>query len=165
MVAGLAPRPVAQQVLIQRFGRLIGLDIELLAQQRFAALVASQGERGLALVGIEPHQRALDVLLQRINRQQAQRHSDGLLLRPAALQFQHQGAQAGDRGGAQPVPLAQQPFLEQVGSCVEPLQQVAAIERGRAPEVGKGGIGERGAELRDVGGDRADFEADQIALG
>jgi hypothetical protein len=61
-----ARQAVLEQVVIQRLGVRLGLDVQLTAQDLRAQLVLPQRGRPVALGGVEAHEGAMDAFLERI---------------------------------------------------------------------------------------------------
>ena len=127
-----------------------GVRAELPLQRVHAKLVLAQ--RGLPAPEprIEPHDRAVDGLLQRVQREETQTGLHGRLGGAGLLLMDEQAAQALDGQLVQALPLGREPLLERALGQRQPGQQVAPIEAGDLLERGGAAVGDQPLELRHV---------------
>ena len=106
-------------------------DAELPGEHVAAAAILRQRCADTILIHVQPHQRAMDGLLQRIQAEQPQRHLDGTIDRAADHVVVQQPAQNLVVGFLQPSPLHEQPRLEFLAAAIKAGQQLAAVKHGR----------------------------------
>jgi hypothetical protein len=114
-----------QQRLVRRPGRRRRLHTELALQRRGAGVVDAQGSRPVAAGVVQPHQRPVGLLVQRVVAQQPLRVADRAAGVAARLQQRGDALQRVEVAGPQPLALAQQPLV------VASLEEVAAIQLDR----------------------------------
>jgi len=79
---GTSQKRLLQDFLVQALSRRLRLHAQLAAQDPDAALVLAKGRTALPLSHVQTHQRAVDVLAQRIQREKAPRSVNGGLHGP-----------------------------------------------------------------------------------
>lgn len=120
----------------------VRLRTDLALERADALLVLAQRRAAPAEIRIEPHERAVHGLLQRIEREQSERGLRRAFAGAATALLREQLCEGLERELAQPLPLAEQPFLPRPLIDDEPREQVAAIRLG--------GVGHRlGRAVRD----------------
>src|SRR5499427_1962601 len=143
---GLGRGRSAPQDLLVELARLgFWLDAELPSKRVNTALILPEGSVTPAVAHVEPHQGAVDRLLERIQRQQAESRRDGSagLFRLCLVGEQFGQGLEGEL--TQPLPLRDQPLLERRLGDPQAFQQVPAIQVDRLLEGF--GIGPAGKPL------------------
>ena len=143
-------RTRAQDLLVQLGGFRLGRRAELALERVHAELVLA--ERGLPAPepGIEAHDRAVDGLLQGVEREEAEAGLDGRLGGGGLLLMGEQAPQGLDGQLVQALPLGREPFLERALGQRQPGQEVAAVEAGDLLERLGAAIGDQPLEARHV---------------
>ena len=140
-VVGLAQRralpgfPVRQQLRqlgAQPLGLRIRRHAELALEHVTAAAVLVERRAHPVLVHVQADQRAMDALLQRIERDQAQRHLNRAIDGAGDHIVVEQTPQDLVQRFVQPPSLGQQPFFERLAAVGEALEKLAPIEVGGA---------------------------------
>src|SRR5215813_10897934 len=163
---GLGRGRSAPQDLLVELARLgFGLDAELPSKRVDTALILPEGSVTPAVAHVEPHQGAVDRLLERIQRQQAESRRDGSagLFRLCLVGEQFGQGLEGEL--TQPLPLRDQPLLERRLGDPQALQQVPAIQVDRLLEGF--GIGPAGKPLEreDVDVERGSVKRHGVLVG
>jgi hypothetical protein len=126
---------------MQRLGRRLRLRSQLSREQVAAETVLAQRRGALATQRVQLHQRAVHVLAQRVERQQAHGGALRRLRRVGGALAIEQCRERAERLLAQQLAFAAQPLLEWRRVDVEAGEQVAAIGRGRGVEHTGGDVG------------------------
>ncbi len=157
------PRPKDLVVEPARLG--FGFHAQLPLQQPGAELVLADRGGQSALPGVEAHQGPVHRLLGRVERQQADRRLDGALRGRRPLLAREEPAQAVQPPLPQPLALPGEPLLEGDLFHAEAVEQVAAVQRGRAGERVRGPLAQQALEGRDVDVHGGGVERDRLAFG
>ena len=146
-----ASGPRAQDFLVELGGFRLGLSV---LSSRFSASTQSWYWRSAASrrpsARVEPHDRAVDGLLQRVQREETEAGLDGRLGGAGLLLMDEEAAQALDGQLVQTLPLGREPLLERALGQRQPGQQVAAVEAGDLLERLGAAIGDQSLEPRHV---------------
>jgi len=135
-------------------------DIELLAQQRFAALILLQGSGQIAAAGELGHERPMRGLARRVEGQQPPQRGDPLLaFLPLPQAFQGRAEQLGEMAAA-----VGDPFLIAGIADGELLQEGPGIAADGGLEIAEGARDGKLLEAEDVNHDLARGQPDQILL-
>ena len=142
----------------------LGLDAELLLQYCHARLVLAEGGGPPALAHVEAHERAMDLFLERVDREQA-RGGMGGLFHPSCLAVAlDEPAERVDGQLAEPRALDVQPLLEGRRRDVHAVEQRTLIERHGRLERLRRSTPHEPLECRDVELERGRGQRDRIAL-
>lgn len=161
---GRALAALLHDLLVERPRLRLRLGAQLAVQRGHAVLVLAQRRLAPPGLRVEPHERAVHGLLQRVDGEQAPGGLDGVVDaagRPAEAE------QTGERlqgNLAQPLALGQQPLLERRLRDREPGEEVAAVQGPDPLERVGSGIAGRGFEGVDVRGQGVGGEAEARAL-
>jgi hypothetical protein len=142
--------PRAQDLLVQLDGLRLGRCAELPLQGIHAELVLAQPGLPAPEPDIEPHDRAVDGLLQRVQREQAEPGLEGRLGRAGRLLMDEQTAQALKGQLVQALPLEGEPLLERGLGQRQVRQQVTPVEPDDLLERGGAAVGDQPLEARHV---------------
>ena len=134
-----------QDFLVQLCGLRLGRRAELALQHVHAELVLAQCGLPASEPRIEPHDRTMDGLLQRVQRQQTKTGLDGRLVGAGFLLMGEQTAQSLDRQLVQALPLRREPFLERTLGQRQSGQQVTSIETSDLLERVRAAVGDAAA--------------------
>ena len=143
-------RSLAKNLLVKRFRLPLRLDAQLAREDAHTLLVLAKRGAAPAALRVQPHQRAMHRLLQRVERQQLQRGLHGRLtgvnlpLVREKLRERLQGQLT------QPLALAQQPLLERRLVDRESAEQVALIDRAGLCERRRRALADQPLEGRGV---------------
>jgi hypothetical protein len=150
-------RRLPQQLAVERLRVRLRLAAQLALQRRHARLVLAQGGAAPPRLRVEPHESAVDGLLQRIDGDQLERGLDGGLRRRRPLRGQEL-RQPLHGPLAQPLPLADEPFLEWRLVERDPGEELATVEVAGPLEGGRRAGRHRALELERVHRDRLGIE-------
>ena len=150
---------LSEDLLIERLGLGLGLDAQLALEDLDALLILPERGGPAPELPVQPHQRPVHGLLQRVEREQAKRRlhcgcggaARALVSKPPRERFERQFAQ--------PLSLRHEPVLEDRLGHAEPRQQVAAIEpdrllKGRRRSLADGAFEGSGVRLDRIRGQR-----------
>ena len=105
-------RPLPKNLLVEDLGHRLRLDPELALEHADTMLVLAQRGLAPAGVGVEPHQRPVDRLLERIEREELQRRLHGRIGRSALSMVDEEAGEDFEGQLSQALPFAHEPLLE-----------------------------------------------------
>ena len=156
---------LAEQFLVELLRLRLRLDAHLALEHPDALLVLPERRASSPGLGVQPHQRPVRRLLQRVQPQQRQpclNGGVGLAGLPVLRQELRQRLQ---RQLAEPLPLPQQPLLEPARPLhAQPRQQVPPVERRRRRQRRRRPLGDPALERRHVDLHRRRVQRDRVAL-
>jgi len=148
-------------VKLARLG--VGLDLELPLEHAHAELVLAQRRRVVAPARVQPHERAMRRLVERIEGEDAppdlERARDVARVRVPREHARERAAHE----AAQTLPLGGHPLLEPGLVEREPVEEIAAVELDPALERVRRPGREAALEARDVGADGGGRQRDGVA--
>ncbi len=157
--------PTSHDPAVQLGSLRLRLGPHLALERRDAQLVLAECRPSSSLADVESHQRPVDRLLQRIERQQADRGLDGAIDLPALALEGEQPREDLERDLALPFALADEPLLERGFAQREALEEIAAVERGGPLQCLEGSHRGEALQLRDVNLDASRIERDAALAG
>ena len=155
---------LAQDLLVEGLRLRLGLDAELAAEHAHAVLVVAQRRAAPTEIRVQPHQRAVHRLLQRVQRQQPQRRLHRGLRRTRPTLPREQLRESFERHLAQPLALPQQPLLERCFVHREPAEQIALVERRRPLQRRRRRLPHEALERRGVHLHRRRVQGQRVAV-
>src|SRR6266545_1170723 len=163
-------QPLPEDLLIELLGRRLGLDAELSLKNAETDLVLPKGRRPPAELNVKTHDRAMDGLLQGVEREEPERRLRRRLRRLRGALMTEKLRQRFERQLTQSLALREQPLLERRLLEREAFEEVSAVQRGGALERGRRALGDLTLELGHVhvDGDRVQgdsFPGDQQCRG
>jgi len=159
-----AGRTLPEQFLVEPSRRVLGHRPQLSLERVDADLVLTASRARPPQARIEPHERAVDRLLQGVEGEEAERSLDRRLRRPRGALVGEQPPERVERHLSQPLALEEQPLLEGRLPHARPGEEVALVEGRRAREIVGAARGRSPLELRDVDIDRRRLDGDCVAL-
>ena len=159
-----ARQSLAEDVLVERLRLGLGLHAQLLLECAHALLILPERRAPPPLLGVKPHQRPVRRLLQRVQRQQFERGLHRCLCGPRLSLMRQQLRQPLQRQLPQPLPLGDEPLLEQRLVHGEAGEQVALVERGGLLQRLGRALGHQPLEGRDVDIDHGAIQGESFAL-
>ncbi len=156
--------PLAQDLAVQRLGLGLGLGIELALERADAELVLAERRASAAELHVQPHQRAVHRLLERIEGEELERGLHGRLRRPRRPMPGEEPGQGLHRGLAQALALGQEPLLERRLLQRQARQEVALVQQPGLVERAGRPLGDEGLEDLRVDGHRLGVERHCVAV-